>query len=331
MKMEFDRSGFVASSVLYASFHLLLVAAYCLMAPVEVGRVLQIYSLSSLLFAVLCLVRIRGHLHWPGGLPWSRRVQSFALSMGAFSIFNAATPFLERMLLLETGGAATLGCFALAQRFAFILLFLGSAFQTAWIPYYLSRYRHQERDADFDFIFRVVVLITGLAVLAIFLPGHLLITKLYASSYPTAAQVLLPLCLAAGLQTVGSITEIGSVLAWKGKNFVYGWICGWVPAGLAAITLPHLSLVGLCYLFLANQIIRWGFLAWKSSKHIRVPWPLQEACFYLGVIWITGLAWQGAFAHPTELWRLALGGALLVPLWFSGICLWTERAKKNNL
>jgi len=330
MKMEFDQLGFFVTSMLYASLHLLLVATYCFVAPVEVGQVLQIYGLSSLVFSVLCLVRIRGHLHWPGDLSWSPRVQGFALSMGSFSILQAASPFLERMLLLRTDGSATLGCFALAQRFAFILLFLGSAFQTAWIPYYLSRHRHQKRDADFDFIFRVIVLLTGLAVLAVLLPGHLIITKLYASSYPMAAQVLLPLCLAAGLQTIGSMTEIGSVLAWKGKNFVYGWLWGWLPVVLAATTLPGLGLEGLCYLFLANQIIRCGFLAWKGSKHIGVPWPLQDACLYLGLIWISGFVWQEVFTNPRESWRPALGCALLVPLSFSGVRLWIKNGKKKS-
>jgi O-antigen/teichoic acid export membrane protein len=190
----------------------------------------------------------------------------------AYWVFSSA----DRWMLAELSTAAQVGLYAVAFKFATIILFLNAAFGQAWSPAAmkirrdLPEYREVYARVLSVWYFLLVLVGTGVALFA-----AEVLRLLTPAEYWDAAPALAVLVMGAVLSGTTQITAIGISLEKKTKLFaVAAWVTAVVNVVANLVLIPRWGALGAAAAtFLSYGLLTALYLGWSQKLH---PIPLEK-------------------------------------------------------
>jgi O-antigen/teichoic acid export membrane protein len=273
LKWTFSRQMFLIMSIGYAAVQALMLIPVVTLFGASIRTVLIVNLVANVLFAVLGLYFVRQWLTRPRGWGHLRELIQFALPLGVICTAGAFTPLLERSMIERLLGADQLGLYSAGSKVAMLLALIVGSFQTAWGPFSTSIYKEQNAVETYNLVLKLYCFLICVAVMVLEIASPSLIELLATQRYGQASVVVFPLALAAGVQSVSWITEIGINFSKRSGLSLYShtiYICGLIL--LMVILIPMFGLVGVAFSVLGAQVMRSLFASWLAQRAHPLRW-----------------------------------------------------------
>jgi O-antigen/teichoic acid export membrane protein len=274
--------------------------------------------------ASIALVLVRRELMITFHFPAAKRLVAFGypfIFAGlAYLIFGS----VDKWMLVELSNPTQLGLYAIAYKFAGVVLFVNSAFGQAWSPIALKLRRDDaEYRSAYSRVLSVWFFFLVVAGSTITLFGNEALHMLTPREYWAAAPVLAPLIMGIVLSGTTQITAIGISLENRTRLFAFAaWTTALTNVMLNFILIPRWGALGAAEAtFLSYGLLTSLYLFWSQRLH---PIPLEKPQLLYLVALVVGIAAVSAgggdasdwsvLATVAKLGLLALiitGGALL--------------------
>lgn len=331
MRLRFQPWRFAISSliagVVAAAIGLVWVLAFdgdesAVMAGFLIGQVASVaYGLAA----------VRGDIGWRFSRERLRSLAAFGLPLVPAGAALWGMGFIDRVILGELDGLASVGEYAVGTRFASVLMFVIGAFGTAYVPFLFSTHAEspeRERALRAGILTYASVVFTAIALgLALFARE---IASIVAPDYDDAYTIVGILSLGVAAFGLTPITSAGISIARQTKYAMrYTGLALIASAGLCFALIPSIGLPGAA-IGTATGYIMLAVLSLLRSQ------TLSPADFHLGrVLRVFALAAVlmplGLLDLPSEAATLALklagAGAFVAGLWLLGILGEVENAE----
>jgi O-antigen/teichoic acid export membrane protein len=190
----------------------------------------------------------------------------------AYWVFGA----VDRWMLAELSDARQLGLYAIAYKFAGILLFVNAAFGQAWSPIAL-KLRREDCDyrAAYSRVLSTWFFVLSLCGAAIAFFGHEMLRLLTPREYWAAAPALALLVMGVVLSGTTQITGLGISLENRTRLFATAaWTTALANVALNFVLIPRWGALGAsAATFLSYALLTSLYLFWSQRLH---PVPLEK-------------------------------------------------------
>jgi O-antigen/teichoic acid export membrane protein len=238
----------------------------------------------------IALVLIRCELAIAFHLPTAKRLISFGypfIFAGlAYFIFGS----VDRWMLAELSDTTQLGLYAIAYKFAGIILFVNSAFGQAWSPIALKLKRDDsEYRSAYSRVLSIWFFSLAVAGSAIALFGNEALRMLTPREYWAAAPVMAPLIMGIVLSGTTQITGIGISLENRTRLFATAaWTTALVNVLMNFFLIPRWGALGsAAATFFSYGLLTALYLFWSQRLH---PIPLEKPQLLYSAALVVGIA-----------------------------------------
>ena len=259
----------------------------------------------ALLGVPIAVFLIRQELVLTFHLPTARRFVSFGypfIFAGlAYWIYGSA----DRWMLATLSTTTELGLYAIAYKFAGIVLFVNGAFGQAWSPFALKL---RSDDAGYRVSYARLLSIwfffLAMCGSAIILFGNEALRLLTPKEYWTAAPVLAPLVMGVVLSGTTQITAIGISLENRTRLFATAaWTTALVNILLNFVLIPRWGALGAgIATFLSYALLTCLYLFWSQRLH---PIPLEKSKLAYSITLVVGATAAGIWPLSGEAWSVS--------------------------
>ena len=184
--------------------------------------------------------------------------------------------FVDRVILAKLGSLAETGQYAVANRFAFVLLLLVTAFATAYGPYQLALWREDQeaekhvRDRILTYL--TIVLVTVGVVLAVFARE---IISILAPAFDAGYKVVGLLVVAVVFWGIANVALFGiGLMRRTGQVAVFTAVALAINVGLNFLLIPPFGIVGASIANLVAYIVLAA--AYYRKSHSSTPRPTRS-------------------------------------------------------
>jgi O-antigen/teichoic acid export membrane protein len=275
LKWTLARNAFVILSVGSAVVNLSAIALLATSRRLDVRTFfiaqLMTNGVATAAGAWLC----RAHLTRPRGLAFAAPMLRFGAPYAAVLLAGIALPALDRAIVTSRLGLAPLAEYAVASKYATLLLFPVMAFQTAWGPFCYATYRDPGAAGVYS---RVLALLAAMLAVVAFTLSALAepIIRLVASpAYVSAAPIVVPIVFGLAAEGCSWILGIGIDLSKRTMLSVGSYGLGLaVSAAAAWLLVGPYGLLGVAA----------GISAGRVAQAIAYSW-LGQRAYPLAVRW----------------------------------------------
>lgn len=288
-------------------------------------------AIASLIVGLVLVVRLvrRVGVHFSGAA--ARRLVRYGLPLVATQIATFVATFGDRYFLNRHADMTTVGLYALAYQFGFLLAMVGSMpIDLVWEPMRFSMAERPDRDFVLSraFVYLNLLLISAALGITLFV-GVVLRLMTLPAFYPAAD--LVPIILIAYvLQSWTGMQDIGIHLR---ERTEYITIANWVAAGVACLfyilLIPRWLGLGAAIATVIAFGVRYVMILRVSLRLLPVHYDWRPIRRIVGLAMAAALV---AFAAPRGgtaavlVLRTALFAAYVFAIWKAGILTTTERA-----
>ena len=275
LRITFARKEFLILSLGMASAIMAAAFTVVLFFGDDLLVLFKAYLATNVVFALLGILFIRKWLKWPASITIDTRTIHYALPIGLIVLIGTAQPFLERLLVNLVGTPKDLGLYAVGATIATIITLPINAFQTAFTPLLMSKYKDASFCSYLNFFLKLYVLLLCASVVIVAGFGELLVRLMAGEEYIHGANVITPLLLGLSIQAIGLFLGVGTILARKtylrlisySSSLIVGSVCmftfgakfGIVGVAIGAavgkiVMLIMESIIGQYYFY-----VRWSY------------------------------------------------------------------------
>jgi O-antigen/teichoic acid export membrane protein len=237
----------------------------------------------------IALVLISHELTMTFNLPLAKRLVSFGYPFIFAGLAYAIFGSVDRWMLAELSNTTQLGLYAIAYKFAGVLLFVNSAFGQAWSPIALKLMREEpEYRLSFSRVLSGWFFFLAVTGAAIALSGNEVLRMLTPREYWTAAPALAPLIMGVVLSGTTQITGVGISLENKTRLFATAaWTTALTNVLLNFLLIPRWGALGAgIATFLSYGMLTSLYLFWSQRLH---PIPLEKAKLLYSTALVVGI------------------------------------------
>jgi O-antigen/teichoic acid export membrane protein len=226
---------------------------------------------ATAIFAALGLWLIRNDVAIPRNFWKIAPLLKYGLPMWGIVVIAAFQPALDRSIAATILGDNELGLYAAGARLAMLISLPLQAFQTAWMPFIMVRYRQPDLAEFFNFVLKVFVILMCSLVVGLEIASTGLVSLLGAGKYSGSEVVVFPIAMGLGLQGIALLTGIGTVLANKTHLRLITFFASLMIAAFFMFVLAaRFGIFGLALGFLFGQIAKCALETYFGNR----VWPL---------------------------------------------------------
>ena len=238
----------------------------------DLKALFQINLAIAVITALVALTFIRSDLSWPRTLGDLPPLLVYGVPMWAIVVVSALQPAVDRALASSLLGPADLGRYAAGARVAMLISLPIQAFQIAWYPQVMAKYKDEGFPHFFDQVLKALTVALGGLVLALTALSPLVLMLIDAEKYAGADLIVFPVAMGLVLQGISMMTGVGTVLAAKPYLRLVSFLASLaVEIGMTMILAPRLGILGVAIATLSGQALKWILETWFG----RAVWPLR--------------------------------------------------------
>ena len=277
LRIAFARRLFLILSLGMATTVMAVSFAIVMLFEDNLFALFYAYLITHMAFALLGIVFIRKWLKFPGDSNLDMRTIHYAVPIGLIVLMGTAQPFIERIVVNFSGTTRDLGLYAVGATIATIITLPVSAFQTAFTPLLMSKYKDPSFCSSLNFFLKLYVLLLCASVVIIAGFGELLVRLMAGEEYIHGASVITPLLLGLSIQAIGLFLGVGTILARKtylrlisySSSLIIGSVCMFIfGAKFGIIGVAIGAAVGKVAMLIMESIIGqyYFYVRWSYSS-----------------------------------------------------------------
>jgi O-antigen/teichoic acid export membrane protein len=328
MRLKLMPGAYTASAIITALGSTAFAVTAVLAFDGGIASVLLGLLVGNALAAMFGLAVVYGDLLGRFSLPELRRMLAYALPLIPAAIALWGVNLVDRLLLTRLGGSAAqataaTGQYAVANRYASLLMFVVTAFALAFGPFQLSLWQEDpdlEKQVRTRMLTYLAVILVGAGVLLSLFARE--ITSVIAPKENTAYQAVGMLCMAVALFGISNLVLFGiGITRRTGYIAIYTIIALALNIALNVLLIPPWGMLGSAF----ATLVAYGALAVSYYRRSQILYPspyeprktvttvaLGAAAMAVGVIPFESLAVSLAVKTLTAL-------AFASSLWLFGV------------
>jgi O-antigen/teichoic acid export membrane protein len=300
---------------------LVTIAATVLLVAVwhkgAVGVLVGNFTGTLVVYAVLLAYR-----RYQLGLEFSRsllrEMNRFGLPLVPSGIALWAINFADRIFLNTISGAAETGLYSIGVRISSVIIFLFTAFRTAWPAFAYSIEDDREAKRTYAFVLTYLLFICCWLSLALGLLAPWIVRILTTPRFYEGARVVALLCFAATAYAGYTVIAIG---IGRVRKTQFNWIITFAAAalniGLNIVLIPPYGMIGAAIATVAAYALMFVLMTWNAQRLYPVPYQWRRVVTLVAVA--VALTVVGKAAHvslPVALLLSLVYPLVLLPLGF---------------
>jgi O-antigen/teichoic acid export membrane protein len=259
-----------------------------------------------------------------------RQMNRFGLPLVPSGLALWAINFIDRLFLNTISGAAETGLYSIGVRISSVIVFLFTAFRTAWPAFAYSIEDDREARRTYGFVLTYLLLLSCWMTVALGLLAPWIVHVLTTPRFYAGARVVPLLCFAATAYAAYTVMAIG---IGRVRRTQFNWIITFAAAalniGLNFALIPPYGMIGAAISTVAAYTLMFLLMTWNAQHLYPVPYQWRRIVTLVGVA--VALTVIGKVAHVSLPVALVLSLAyplILLPL---GFYLPAERARLRRL
>jgi O-antigen/teichoic acid export membrane protein len=300
---------------------LVTIAATVLLVAVwhkgAVGVLVGNFTGTLVVYAVLL-----AHRRYQLGLEFSRsllrEMNRFGLPLVPSGIALWTINFVDRIFLNTISGAAETGLYSIGVRISSVIIFLFTAFRTAWPAFAYSIEDDREAKRTYAFVLTYLLFICCWLSLALGLLAPWIVRILTTPRFYEGARVVALLCFAATAYAGYTVIAIG---IGRVRKTQFNWIITFAAAalniGLNIVLIPPYGMIGAAIATVAAYALMFVLMTWNAQRLYPVPYQWRRVVTLVAVA--VALTVVGKAAHvslPVALLLSLVYPLVLLPLGF---------------
>jgi O-antigen/teichoic acid export membrane protein len=259
-----------------------------------------------------------------------REMNRFGLPLVPSGLALWAINFIDRLFLNTISGAGETGLYSIGVRISSVIIFLFTAFRTAWPAFAYSIEDDRAARRTYAFVLTYLLLVCSWLSVALGLLAPWIVRVLTTPRFYEGARVVALLCFAATAYAGYTVMAIG---IGRVRRTQFNWIITFAAAalniGLNIALIPPYGMIGAAIATVAAYTLMFVLMTWNAQRLYPVPYQWRRVVTLVGVA--VALTVSGKLAHVSLPVALVLALAyplLLLPL---GFYLPAERARLRRL
>jgi O-antigen/teichoic acid export membrane protein len=259
-----------------------------------------------------------------------REMNRFGMPLVPSGLALWAINFIDRLFLNTISGAAETGLYSIGVRIASVIVFLFTAFRTAWPAFAYSIEDDREARRTYGFVLTYLLLLCCWLTVALGLLAPWIVHVLTTPRFYAGARVVPLLCFAATAYAAYTVVAIG---IGRVRLTQFNWIITFAGAalniGLNIALIPPYGMIGAAIATVAAYALMFVLMTWNAQRLYPVPYQWRRVVTLVGVAVVLTVGGKLADVSLPVAILLALAYPLvLLPL---GFYLPAERARLRRL
>jgi O-antigen/teichoic acid export membrane protein len=259
-----------------------------------------------------------------------RQMQRFGMPLVPSGIALWAINFIDRLFLNTISGAGETGLYSIGVRISSVIVFLFTAFRTAWPAFAYSISNDQEAKRTYGFVLTYLLFVSCWLTVALGLLAPWIVHVLTTPRFYAGARVVSILCFASTAYAAYTVMAIG---IGRVRRTRFNWIITGVAAalniGLNFALIPPYGMIGAAIATVAAYALMFLLMVWNAQHVYPVPYQWRRVATLVGAA--VALTVAGKVAHvslPVAAALVVVYPLVLLPL---GFYLPVERQRLRRL
>ena len=259
-----------------------------------------------------------------------REMNRFGLPLVPSGLALWAINFVDRLFLNTISGAAETGLYSIGVRISSVIIFLFTAFRTAWPAFAYSIEDDREARRTYAFVLTYLLLVCSWLSVALGLLAPWIVRVLTTPRFYEGARVVALLCFAATAYAGYTVMAIG---IGRVRRTQFNWIITFAAAGLNIglniALIPPYGMIGAAIATVAAYTLMFLLMTWNAQRLYPVPYQWRRVVTLVGVA--VALTLAGKLAHVSLPVAVVLALAYPLVLLPLGFYLPAERTRLRRL
>ena len=275
-----------------------------------------------------------GYRRYQLGLEFNRELfrlmNRFGMPLVPSGLALWAINFVDRLFLNTISGAAETGLYSIGVRISSVIIFLFTAFRTAWPAFAYSIEDDREARRTYGFVLTYLLLLCSWLSVALGLLAPWIVRVLTTPRFYAGARVVPLLCFAATAYAGYTVMAIG---IGRVRKTQFNWIITFAAAalniGLNIALIPPYGMMGAAVSTAAAYVLMFLLMTWNAQRLYPVPYQWRRVVTLVCVaVALTVLGKLLDVPLPVALVLSAVYPLVLLPL---GFYLPAERSRLRRL
>jgi len=275
-----------------------------------------------------------GYRRYQLGLEFSRsllrEMNRFGLPLVPSGLALWAINFVDRLFLNTISGAAETGLYSIGVRISSVIIFLFTAFRTAWPAFAYSIEDDRAARRTYAFVLTYLLLVCSWLSVTLGLLAPWIVRVLTTPRFYEGARVVALLCFAATAYAGYTVMAIG---IGRVRRTQFNWIITFAAAalniGLNVALIPPYGMIGAAIATVAAYTLMFLLMTWNAQRLYPVPYQWRRVVTLVGVAVV--LTVVGKTAHVSLPVAVVLSLAYPLVLLPLGFYLPAERRRLRRL
>ena len=212
-----------------------------------------------------------------------REMNRFGMPLVPSGLALWAINFIDRLFLTTISGAAETGLYSIGVRISSVIVFLFTAFRTAWPAFAYSIEDDGEARRTYGFVLTYLLLLCCWLSVALGLLAPWIVHVLTAPRFYAGARVVPLLCFAATAYAGYTVMAIG---IGRVRRTQFNWIITFAAAalniGLNIALIPPYGMTGAAIATVAAYALMFVLMTWNAQRLYPVPYQWRRAVTVAG-------------------------------------------------
>jgi O-antigen/teichoic acid export membrane protein len=247
-----------------------------------------------------------------------RRMEHFGLPLVPSALALWALNWANRFFLIKLAGAAPTGLYSIGFRVSSVVIFLLTAFRTAWPAFAFSIEDEREAKRAYSFVLTYLLLLCSWLAVALGVLAPWLVRLLATPEFYDGADVVAPLAF-------GAVAFAGYTVVVVGVSRVRQTQFNWMITGLAAAVdiglnlalIPPYDEMGAALATLGAYLVLFVGMTWRAQRLYPVPYQWRRVVTVTGAAaGLTAIGWSLDLSLPAAIVLVAAYPLVLAALGF---------------
>jgi O-antigen/teichoic acid export membrane protein len=259
-----------------------------------------------------------------------REMNRFGMPLVPSGLALWAINFIDRLFLNTISGAAETGLYSIGVRISSVIIFLFTAFRTAWPAFAYSIEDDREARRTYGFVLTYLLAICCWLTVVLGLLAPWIVRVLTTPRFYSGARVVPMLCFAATAYAAYTVMAIG---IGRVRRTQFNWIITGAAAalniGLNFVLIPPYGMIGAAIATVAGYTLMFLLMTWNAQRVYPVPYQWRRVATLVGAA--VALTLVGKLVHAPLPLAVALSAAYPLVLLPLGFYLPAERRRLRRL
>ena len=259
-----------------------------------------------------------------------REMQRFGMPLVPSGIALWAINFIDRLFLNTISGAGETGLYSIGVRISSVIVFLFTAFRTAWPAFAYSIEDDQEAKRTYGFVLTYLLFVSCWLTIGLGLLAPWIVHVLTTPRFYGGARVVSLLCFASTAYAAYTVMAIG---IGRVRRTRFNWIITGVAAalniGLNFALIPPYGMIGAAISTVAAYALMFLLMTWNAQHVYPVPYQWRRVATLVGAaVALTVVGKVARVSLPVAAALVVAYPLVLLPL---GFYLPVERRRLRRL